>query len=260
MATAAAPSGPFTYTAPGDLGVHRETMLSNELLLRDKVGQPKTRGFYLPGRGFTYGRPNDRRDLTAADALRGWGGGSSSLPFDRPQKQPDRDFMALNRSAVSAGLVTAKENFDFRATHDIRRKPSATETGKKSRTRRLPPSMVFGLPTRPSTPIYDLLEHKFQDKWISQQRSQEFEKRQKETQQKNQMKVYDTRATLLRTFQNPVDDKSLWQLPRFTKSAKPHLQTFRSSKAKEDAFKNFELDRVSRKGVLGQGVYESAKN
>ena len=53
--------------------------------------------------------------------------------------------MALNRSAVSAGLVTSKENFDYRATHDIRRRPSA-ET--KSRTRRLPASMVFGLPTR----------------------------------------------------------------------------------------------------------------
>ncbi|KAL8618411.1 hypothetical protein ACOMHN_050179 [Nucella lapillus] len=269
MATAAVSQGPFTYTAPGDLGLQRETMLSNELLLRNKVGQPKTRGFYLPGRAFTYGRPNDRRDFTAADALRGWGGGSSSLPFDRPQKQPDRDFLALNRSAVSAGLVTAKENFEYRATHDIRRKPSATDACKNSRTRRLPPSMVYGLPTRPSTPIYDILEHKFQDKWISQQRNQDMEKRQRETlgsrfssasSKKNPLKVYDTRATLLRTFQNPVGDKALWQLPRFTKSAKPHLQTFRSSQAKDDAFKNFELDRISRKGVLGQGVYEPARN
>ena len=78
-------------------------------------------------------------------ALRGWGGGTSSLPFDRPKKQPERDFMALNRSAVSAGLVTSKENFDYRATHDIRRRPSEDS---KSRTRRLPASMVFGLPTR----------------------------------------------------------------------------------------------------------------
>lgn len=249
-------AGPFTYTAPGDLGMQRDTMLNNELLLRDKVGQPKTRGFYLPGRGFTYGRPNDRRDLTAADALRGWGGGHTSLPFDRKdKKQQERDFMALNRSAVSSGLVTAKENFDFRATHDIRRKPI---TEQKSRTRRLPPSMVFGLPTRPSTPIYDLLEHKFQDKWIKQQREQEQAKRRDEKQ--GAMMLYDTRASLLRTFQNPVDDKPVWHLPRFTKSAKPHLQTFRSSKAKEDAFKNFDLDRIGRKGVLGQGVYEAAIN
>jgi len=256
-ATASVPLGPFTYTAPGDLGLQRDTMLCNELLLRDKLGQPKTRGFYLPGRGFTYGRPNDRRDYTAADALKGWGGGNSSLPFDRPSKQATgRDFMALNRSAVSAGLVTSKENYDYRATHDIRLKPPATE--QKARTRRLPPSMVFGLPTRPSTPIYDLLENKFQDKWISQRRNQEMTKRKEEKQ--NQMLLYDTRASLLRTFQNPVDEKAVWQMPRFTKSAKPHLQTFRSSKQKEDAFKNFELDRIGRKGVLGQGVYEAAVN
>ena len=42
--------------------------------------------------------------------------------------------------------------------------------------------------------------------------------------------------------------------------AKPHLQTFRSSQAKEEALKNFDHDRVSRKGVFGQGVYEAAKN
>ncbi|KAK7094451.1 cilia- and flagella-associated protein 77-like isoform X1 [Littorina saxatilis] len=258
MATASVPLGPFTYTAPGDLGLQRDTMLINELLLRDKCGQPKTRGFYLPGKAFTYGRPNDKRDYTAADALRGWGGGSSSLPFDRPKKQPERDFMALNRSAVSAGLVTSKESFDYRATHDIRKKPPTTE--QKTGTRRLPPSMVFGLPTRPCTPIYDLLEHKFQDKWISQRRNQELAKRREEKQKKNQLLLYDTRATLLRTFQNPVDNKPLWQLPRFTKSAKPHLQTFRTNQAKDDAFRNFDLDRIGRKGVLGQGVYEAAQN
>jgi len=118
--------------------------------------------------------------------------------------------------------------------------------------------MVFGLPTRPSTPIYDLLEHKFQDKWIGQRRNQELAKRRDEKQ--NNLMLYETRTNLLRTYQNPVDEQALWQLPRFTKSAKPHLQTFRTTKEKENAFDNFELDRVGRKGVLGQGVYEFAKN
>jgi len=255
-ATHSVPLDSFTYTAPGCLGQQRDTMLCNELLLRDRVGQPKTRGFYLPGRGFTYGRPNERRDYTASDALRGWGGGSTSLPLARSKKQPDRDFMALNRTAVSAGLVTAKENFDYRATHDIRCKPTSEEKNRSQR--RLPPSMVFGLPTRPSTPIYDLLEHKFQDKWISQRRNQELAKRRDEKQ--NNLMLYETRTNLLRTYQNPVEEQQLWQMPRFTKSAKPHLQTFRSSKEKDNAFDNFDLDRVGRKGVLGQGVYEFAKN
>ena len=42
-------------------------------------------------------------------------------------------------------------------------------------------------------------------------------------QKKNLTLLYDTRATLLRTYQNPVDDKPLWQMPRFTKSVSPSL-------------------------------------
>lgn len=265
--TTSVPLGPFTYTAPGDLGVQRDTMLCNELLIRDRVGQPKTRGLYLPSKGFIYGRPNDKREYTAADALRGYGLGTSSLPFDRPNKQPERDFMALNKATLSAGLVTSKENYDFRATHDIRRKPPAEE--RRAKTRRLPANMVFGVPTRPCTPIYDILEHKFQDKWISQRRNQELERRKNEKQgiryssaptKKTNLLLYDTRATLLRTFQNPVDPKPLWQMPRFSRSARPHLATFRCDKARDDSFGGFDYEKVSRKGMQGQGIYESALN
>jgi hypothetical protein len=42
--------------------------------------------------------------------------------------------------------------------------------------------------------------------------------------------------------------------------AKPALCTFRSSKAKDEAFGNFDLDQVARRGVKGQGTYEEAKN
>lgn len=252
------PLGPFTYTAPGDLGVNRDTMLCNEMLLRDRVGQPKTRGFYLPGKGFTYGRPNEKREYTAADALRGYGLSTSDLPLKRTSDQQDRDFMALNKATVAAGLVTAKENYDYRATHDIRRKPPAGD--RKAKSRRLPPGMVFGVPTRPCTPIFDVLEHKFQDRWIAQRRNQELERRKTEKQKKTQMLLYDTRATLLRTYQNPVDPKPLWQMPRFSRSAKPHLATFRCDKARDDAFASFNYDCVSRRGMQQNGVYEEAKN
>lgn len=32
--------------------------------------------------------------------------------------------------------------------------------------------------------------------------------------------MYETRASLLRTYQNPVDADPLWQMPRFTKEVK----------------------------------------
>ena len=59
----------------------------------------------------------------------------------------ERDFMALNKSAVQAGLTTAPQNYQFRASHDIRRSVKSEE-GKKKMTRRLAPTMVFGIATR----------------------------------------------------------------------------------------------------------------
>ena len=55
--------------------------------------------------------------------------------------------MALNKAAVQNGLVTAPENNEFRATHDVRRKTAGDEK-TRTRTRRIPPSMVFGISTR----------------------------------------------------------------------------------------------------------------
>ncbi|KAL8562996.1 hypothetical protein ACOMHN_004688 [Nucella lapillus] len=250
------PLGPFTYTAPGDLGSHRDPMLCNELLLRDKPGQPKSRGFYLPGKGFTFGQPNEKREYTAADALRGWTGCFKVSPI-KAKAELGRDFIALNRAAVSAGLASPREYYDYRTIHDIRLKPPPD---RLTHTTKFPANMVFGKPPRPSTPIFDLLEHRYQDKWIGQRFHVMKAKREKHAKKKTQMMHYDTRASLLRTYQNPVDPAPLWQLPRFANNAKPHLQTFRTYKDKEGSWENHELDHVCRQGTKGQGVYEPSKN
>lgn len=257
---------PFSYTAAGELGANRETMLQNELLLRTELGKPKRRGIIIPA-GLTYGRPNGRRDGGSSEALHGWPTlSSTTLPFKRKEKTASRDFMSLNRAAVSAGLTTANAQYEFRATHDVRRK-SQTEDSQRLRPRRMPPSMVYGISTRPSTPIFDLLEHKYQDKWLQERRKLELAKRQEEhkigdndKQKRSPCQVYETRASLLRTYQNPVDADPLWQMPKFTKEARPSLQTFRSAKARQEAYENFETDKISRKGNFGHGTYESAKN
>lgn len=266
-------TNPFHLTAAGELGNHRESMLYNELLLRNELGRPKNRAYtQVPKDGsFVFGRPNEQRMGGADDALHGWPRtlSTTTLPFNRRDKQQERDFMALNRAAVQSGLVTAPEHYEFRATHDVRRKTAGDEK-TRTRTRRIPPTMVFGISTRPSTPIFDLLEHKYQDKWLQERRKQELSKRQEETKKRQHLKalrlkrnpnaVYETRASLLRTYQNPVDDAPLWQLPRFKDKAKPSLQTFRSDKLRASAYDNFSSDQISRKGTLGHGVYESAKN
>jgi len=169
--------------------------------------------------------------------------------------------MSLNRAAVNAGLVSAPENYQFRATHDVRRKINNEDNKRLGTTRRIPPTMVFGLATRPSTPVYELLEHKYQDRWLQERRSQELAKLQKDEKKRNTSgKIYETRASLLRIHQERVDNAPLWQMPRFSKSAHPHLETFRSERAKEAAFKHHLSDCISRKGVFGHGIYEQARS
>ena len=50
-------------------------------------------------------------------------------------------------------------------------------------TRRIPPDMTFGISTRPSTPVFELLEHKYQDKWLTARREAELARQSKAMQQ-----------------------------------------------------------------------------
>ena len=119
--------------------------------MQDKLGKPMTRGYTsYPGEGTRYGRQNFSTDGGAPEALRGW---SSGVYFPKKggasaEGRPDRDFMALNRAAVLAGLTTAPEQYQFRATHDIRKSIETDAEKTSNKTRRLPPSMVFGIATR----------------------------------------------------------------------------------------------------------------
>lgn len=42
--------------------------------------------------------------------------------------------------------------------------------------------MTFGISTRPSTPVFDLLEHKYQERWLAGRREAEIAKRAKSVQ------------------------------------------------------------------------------
>ena len=101
--------------------------------------------------------------------------------FHRPTKSAkkvaERDFIALNKASVQSGLTTAQEQAQFRATHDIRRRDESECVSSRSKPV-FPPDMVFGLSTRPSTPIFDLLEHRYQERWLAERRA--LQRRQKE--------------------------------------------------------------------------------
>jgi hypothetical protein len=49
--------------------------------------------------------------------------------------------------AVQAGLTSAPEQYQFRATHDVK-VSSASKDRSLNKLKKIPPSMVFGVPTR----------------------------------------------------------------------------------------------------------------
>ncbi|CAB4021232.1 Hypothetical predicted protein [Paramuricea clavata] len=236
------------------LGIQRESLLNNPLLQKSELGRPLKRCFTLPPDGFTYGRPNLYTGNGAAGALCSW---NVVRPSAATQPQ-ERDFVKLNKMAVQAGLTSAPEQYQFRATHDVK-VSSASKDRSLNKLKKIPPSMVFGVPTRPSTPVFDLLAHKYQEKWIEERRRAEEALRAKQDQKKRVGRdIYETRASLLRKHQPQVDGTPLWHMKKFEKIS-PKLETFRTSEAKTQAFKHHGSDSTSRKGVFGHGLYETAK-
>ncbi|XP_073412078.1 cilia- and flagella-associated protein 77 isoform X3 [Dendrobates tinctorius] len=224
-----------------DEGLHLETSLA-------ELGKTKRRCYSLPGPDFTYGQDSLLREGGVAEAIGHW----QSVEAKAHQRKLESNFIALNREAVKSGLVTATEHQAFRNTHNIWR--PINEGRVKPRSLRLPQDMVYGICTRPSTPIYDLMEHKYQRLWLEQQRQASEALRILSKEKIQQRKVQDTRTTMLRRYQPPIDPAPLWKLPRFKKVA-PHLDTFPSEKARQRAFSAHRTDAIARQGLHGQGIY-----
>ena len=70
---------------------------------------------------------------------------------------------------------------------------------------------------RPSTPIYDLLEHRYQERWLDDRREAERKQREKMQKKKLHGKIYETRASLIRRYSEPVDPTPLWKMKRWDK-------------------------------------------
>merc|ERR1712062_864156 len=108
---------------------------------------------------------------------------------------------------------------------------------------------TFGVPTRPSTPVYDLIENRYQDRWIMATKNAEMVQREQEKQAKrfvNNGHIHETRTSLLRKQVIKVEEPKLWQMNRWTK-VKPFLDTFPSHDAKTRAMKYHTQELPARK-------------
>lgn len=257
----------YTYTATGVLGDKRPTMLENEIHQRSQLARAKTHCHHIPP-NMTMGI-STARDYTALPKAFTWtdspvaanaSGGSTAL-LSRPKQLP-KDFVSLNREAARSGYATMRENKDFRAMHDYRRQPERDRRPAAcggAATSRLPPEAAYGVSTRPSTPIQELMAYKFQNDWIRHQVDAHQAKAAATPKKPLMCQPYETRASMLRSYLLPAAEASqasaLWKMPRFERSARSRLDTFRSERQRSLAFELHQAEQTDRLGTGGLGLY-----
>ena len=156
-------------------------MHENHLIQRAKLGRCLERGYTLPP-GATFGHKNVTCDGGTAAALK-----FSPLHARIKSASPEsleKDFVRLNRAALKAGVISPAGQKQFRALNDFRLTPPSRDVKPRSS---IPEDMTFGKPvcksqswifskqiqSRPKSPIYEVIEHKFQKNWLIERKLQD---------------------------------------------------------------------------------------
>lgn len=140
------------------IGHTRPSAKTNALLTKPELGTVKQTTYSLPGPHHAYGKAMQREAEGTGELLMNW---MEHKP--NPHAKPGRDFKALNKRAVVAGLTTAKATSIYRKTHDARLKIGTHE----SRRFTLADDIVHGKSTRPSTPMDDLISSAYRWSWVA---------------------------------------------------------------------------------------------
>ncbi|XP_062398339.1 cilia- and flagella-associated protein 77 [Sardina pilchardus] len=231
------------------IGVVRDSMLTNPRLIRPSLGRSKSKGLTCPGPDFVYGMVTTIQDGGVAEAISKWHCGSAEGGCSGAPRRRERDFVSLNREGVKSGVVTAQELRQYRATHDIRRPSPTRGVARRSMPTVLPPDITFGISTRPSTPIGELLQQQYRQRWIQQQLNTHTALQGQHN--KRQLgRIQDTRTSTLRKSRPTVVNAPLWKLPRF-QQVSPALDTFGDAAARQRALKAQQADAARGLGTLG---------
>ncbi|XP_032933508.1 cilia- and flagella-associated protein 77 [Catharus ustulatus] len=208
------------------LGLVRLSMLRNPLIIKPELGKPMRNCYPLPGFDFTYGMYMHKRDGGVPEAIGHW---DSVKVKAKPHKRVmPRDFVTMGRGAVDEGCTTAREFALYYNYMDTRCKDkNILRYGGK-----VPPDMTFGRPSRPPTPIYDILQHRYRELWMESQRARTVV--QHTPVKKKVGEVRENRTTFLRMHPLPVKEESFWHPQRFEK-AEPHLRTFPDPESRKKA-------------------------
>lgn len=231
------------------------------------MGKSKTRGHVLPPIDYTYGVKYEKINGGVQEALHHWANSAKDSQTRDERFKLVRDFVALNKEAIKSGCTTTKQNDQYRALHDIRKKVrvggggsdavSSVENGFSKNKMVFPPGMTFGQPHVPSFPIAEVLEYRYLHDWLREMERQEAEAViAKKEASKAISGAYHTKSSWLKNAKIPVEEKPLWKMPRF-RNVEAAVDSFRTESQRAKALSVNYLDKVPREGVnaFEQGVY-----
>ncbi|XP_034398476.1 cilia- and flagella-associated protein 77 [Cyclopterus lumpus] len=220
------------------VGVVRDSMVTNPLLIKASLGQTQSRGLTVPGPEFTFGTSSGSLgDGGVAEVLSSW-----KVQSRRGDSAPHRplvpDFVSLNRDAVKSGLVTSKELSQYRAQRGGERRENPAPKHQEGVATRHPavPDITFGVTNRPSSPLADLLSHEYARRWTDKQLSSNQTRNHKQMQRVKPGSIPDTRTSLLRRSRALPVTQTLLTGPLFNQAA-PSLDTFRNQESRLRAFR-----------------------
>ncbi|XP_026199558.1 cilia- and flagella-associated protein 77 [Anabas testudineus] len=237
------------------LGVVRDSMLTNPLHIKASLGKSRSRGLSIPGPDFTFGTSSSSlKDGGVAEVLSNW-----RVQPRRADSAPHLplvpDFVSLNRDAVKSGLVTSKELSQYRAQRAGGPRTKGPDPRRQEASRGpAVPDMTFGVTTRASSPLKDLLSHQYGRRWFEDQLSRNQTIDHSQLHRIRAGCIPDTRTSLLRRSRPLPVTQTPFKLPRFTQ-VPPALDTFRDPEARLRAFRAHQSESVSRRGHQGLGTY-----
>jgi hypothetical protein len=129
----------------------------NYLVLKDDIGRAKPTTRDLPSSDFAYGKTDKSKQEGAGVITTSWLYHRSKMNDD--QHNP-RDFKKLNKFAVVGGMVTSKDNYKFRKTHDARI-PFGLNALKTKNVSLPDGSFRYGRANRPQTPVKGIILHQY---------------------------------------------------------------------------------------------------
>jgi len=161
---------------------------ANPLLTKDDVGRAKPTTYDIPGKGFSFGKPNCTEADGAREAIACW---TDHVPSDDPRGKPGTYFPLLNKMTVGD-----KEKQRILADAAIKARPTGMPAQRDVIPSDSMPGFAYGRKVRPSTPMGEIINNRT-GVAAEQAMLQHYEELQREKEDAANMvyKIYSTKAS-----------------------------------------------------------------